>query len=129
MLAIELYGVKMDTTLLSNVGFKKPWKVTLILGISDGWCSNWNQGSDHGDSFWINLEEDECWKHCQNDPSCFQAVYEIGQNEGGTQCWIGMNSDDNFELLQQGPLCSKLAIFKMTWLSLNVLHCLRILDF
>ena len=62
-----------------------------MLGISDGWCSNWNKGSDQGDSFWINLEEDECWKHCQNDPSCFQAVYEIGQNDGGTQCWIGMH--------------------------------------
>ena len=45
-----------------------------VQGITEGWCSNWNQGSDQdpGDSFWIDLTEEECWKHCNDDFSCFQ---------------------------------------------------------
>ena len=47
-----------------------------LQGVFKGWCSQWEQGSDFGDSFWINLSEDECWDHCKNDSSCFQAVFE-----------------------------------------------------
>ena len=45
-----------------------------VQGVTEGWCSNWNQGSDQdpGDSFWIDLTEEECWKHCNEDFSCFQ---------------------------------------------------------
>ena len=45
-----------------------------VQGVTEGWCLNWNQGSDQdpGDSFWINLTEEECWKHCNDDFSCFQ---------------------------------------------------------
>ena len=45
-----------------------------VQGISEGWCSNWNQGSDQdpGDSSWIDLTEEQCWQHCNEDFSCFQ---------------------------------------------------------
>ena len=63
-----------------------------VQGVTEGWCSNWKQGSNQDfDSFWIDLEEDECWKHCYDDISCFQAVYEVGQDDGKSQCWTGLN--------------------------------------
>jgi hypothetical protein len=58
-------------------------------GVFDGWCSDWEQGSENGDSFWGNLWEEECWDHCKKDSSCFQAVYE--SEPDGTQRWIGLN--------------------------------------
>jgi hypothetical protein len=39
-------------------------------------------------SFWTNLTESECWKHCDSDGRCHQAVYE---ENGGGQCWTGKN--------------------------------------
>ena len=59
-------------------------------GEYDGWCQDWLQGSLSGDSFWIDLEKEECWQHCREDSSCYQAVYEVGR-DSGTQCWIGTN--------------------------------------
>ena len=62
-----------------------------LEGEYDGWCSDWKQGSTETDeSFWVDLSKEECWLHCEADGSCYQAVYEIGDN-GGTQCWTGTN--------------------------------------
>ena len=62
----------------------------LAGGEYQGWCDQWQHGSDFGDSFWINLSKDECWSHCEDDSSCYQAVYEVGEDDG-RQCWIGTN--------------------------------------
>ena len=59
-------------------------------GEYEGWCQDWLQGSDTGDSFWIDLSRSDCWQHCVQDRSCYQAVYEVGR-DNGTQCWIGTN--------------------------------------
>ena len=62
-----------------------------LQGEYAGWCSDWNQGSTETDeSFWVDLSKEECWLHCEIDGSCYQAVYEIGDN-GVTQCWTGTN--------------------------------------
>ena len=61
-----------------------------LSGEYDGWCSDWEQGSHQGDSFWVDLSKEECWQHCEEDESCFQAVYEVGDNTK-RQCWTGLN--------------------------------------
>ena len=59
-----------------------------LAGEYAGWCSDWAQGSDSGDSFWVELSKAECWQHCEDDLSCWQAVYEEDW-DGGRQCWTG----------------------------------------
>ena len=71
-------------------------------GVFPGWCTDWEQGSDHGDSFWVDLEESECWAHCEADTSCFQAVFE--DDEKG-QCWIGINKMTNEPTGSRCPTC------------------------
>ena len=36
----------------------------------------------------MDLSKAECWQHCEDDLSCWQAVYEAGR-DGGRQCWTG----------------------------------------
>ena len=61
-----------------------------VNGIFDGYCQNWQEGSSNNfDSHWENLTENECWDHCNADPLCFQAVFEVKSEQ--TQCWIGLN--------------------------------------
>ena len=61
-----------------------------ISGEFEGWCPEWKEGSDTGESFWVDISKNECWQRCEDDLSCWQAVYEMGK-EGGTQCWTGLN--------------------------------------
>ena len=77
-----------------------------VQGVTDGWCSNWQQGSNQDlDSFWIDLEEDECWKHCHDDTSCFQAVYEVGIDDNKSQCWTGLNKMTENPSGNRCPMC------------------------
>lgn len=93
-------GIRVEAPSASRL-FWRPDKVIAEYDISNpylqgthrGWCHDWKQGSSDGsDSFWINLTEQECWNHCNNDPLCFQAVYEdVFEGEETSQCWIGLN--------------------------------------
>ena len=73
-----------------------------IDGVFPGWCSDWAQGSDTGDSFWVDLSESECWAHCEEDTSCFQAVFE--DDEKG-QCWTGLNKMTSEPTGSRCPTC------------------------
>ena len=68
-----------------------------VQGIAEGWCSNWNQGSDQdpGDSFWIDLTEEECWKHCNDDFSCFQVDLYIFRQVPSNFFWNVLKCNTN----------------------------------
>ena len=61
----------------------------------EGWCSNWEEGASQGPSHWVDLEQEDCWLHCDQDPACFQAVYEVRSDNSSDshprRCWIGLN--------------------------------------
>ena len=61
-----------------------------ISGEFEGWCKQWQEGSDTGDTHWVDIPKEECWQRCEDDLSCWQAVYEVGK-EGETKCWTGLN--------------------------------------
>ena len=64
-----------------------------LSGEYDGWCSDWQEGSSDGVSHWVDLDMEDCWLHCQLDSACFQAVYEVRNDNSShpTRCWIGLN--------------------------------------
>ena len=64
-----------------------------LSGEYDGWCSNWQEGSSQGDSHWVDLEKEDCWLHCDQDLACFQAVYEVRQDNSShpKRGWTGLN--------------------------------------
>ena len=61
-----------------------------LSGQWEGWCSHWQEGSSQGASHWEDLEQEDCWLHCDLDPVCFQAVYEV-RSDNSSQCWTGLN--------------------------------------
>ena len=64
-----------------------------LSGEYEGWCSDWQEGASQGASHWVDLEQDDCWLHCDLDPACFQAVYEVRSDNSShpRRCWIGLN--------------------------------------
>ena len=81
--------------------FWRPDKLTVeydltnpfLSGEYDGWCRDWQEGSSHNVSHWVDLDKEDCWRHCDRDPVCFQAVYEVLSDNSShpTRCWIGLN--------------------------------------
>ena len=41
----------------------------------------------------MDLEQEDCWLHCDLDPACFQAVYQVRTDTSShpRRCWIGLN--------------------------------------
>ena len=56
-----------------------------------GWCASWQGGSTNGRAFFNGISRAECWRNCDLDTSCQQAVWEGGDMVHNPQCWLGLN--------------------------------------